>query len=305
MRQIQLALVALGFVMCAGYAEASFPTSKEAARGTPWTHMAKNGYTGGFEKACDLLKLSLERCKTYQKMHREGTCRMEEVPNGTVLNKLTYTRGGKHTVQNNVLVALKDPSTRTTEVCDLGGGVYAMRFLGCGNHGLVMGKPIPRTARVPEVVVPPMSSGCPGGRKYVFFVWGPEAKRLSCVQKARAEALSSPDFHAKDRVSRMCNDDLLAAYQRGNIHLYTKPVTITMARMKQHAVTGASGKSYTAAGKLSIPYTPMKNDETDNFVYTSSGTIFSPINTNTGMHQNVVFPEEPRWCENNIHAIIE
>jgi hypothetical protein len=128
---------------------AAFPSSPHAAKGKPWTHMRKNGFTGSIQDACGLMGLTDVECSTYKYKHENGLCEYMDVPNGVVLDALTYTRGNKNYAQKDVLVKLKNLSTRKTEVCDLGGGVYAMRFLGCGNHGLVRGFfPAPETAAV-------------------------------------------------------------------------------------------------------------------------------------------------------------
>lgn len=148
-------IVALGiiFLLYSFAAQAEgFPTSTTAPKGSAWKHMHASGFTGGYEKGCQLIGLTSAQCSQYIEMHSKGQCQVIDVPNGIVLDRLTFTRNGVHRVQKKVLVELINPPSRKTEVCDLGGGLYAMRFHGCDNHGLVRASaPVPRQT----VVIPP------------------------------------------------------------------------------------------------------------------------------------------------------
>ncbi len=115
-----------------------FPTSSVSPTGKPWETMRENGFTGGYAEACSLLGISPEQCITYQEMHASGACDIKSVPNGVVVDAMTYTdTNGEHRADRNVLIALENPETRDTEICDLGDGVVVMRFLGCNNHAIV------------------------------------------------------------------------------------------------------------------------------------------------------------------------
>jgi hypothetical protein len=139
----------------------TFPSSHAKPKGSAWKHMHASGFTGGYEKGCGLIGLTPTQCAKYTKMHSDAVCQIVDVPNGIVLDRLTFSRNGTHHVQKNVLVDLQNPITRKTEVCDLGNGLYAMRFHGCDNHGLVrlhihVPKPvavIERRVELPPVVV--------------------------------------------------------------------------------------------------------------------------------------------------------
>lgn len=127
-----------------------FPTSSKPAQGKPWTTMHDNGFTGDYKEAGNLLGLSSAQAKKYEAMHSAGSCQVMEVPNGVVLDRLTFTRDGKHLPDYGAKVALVNPSSRKTEVCDLGGGTFAMRFHGCNNHAVVVGwKPEKATVAPP------------------------------------------------------------------------------------------------------------------------------------------------------------
>lgn len=116
-----------------------FPTSSKPAQGKPWTTMHAQGFTGNYSEASKLLGLNTAQAKKYEEMHSAGACQVMDVPNGVVLDRLTFTRDGKHHIDYGAKVALENPSSRKTEVCDLGGGVVAMRFHGCNNHAVVVG----------------------------------------------------------------------------------------------------------------------------------------------------------------------
>lgn len=129
-------------VLCALAAPAfaqGFPTSIQPAQGTPWVIMAEAPYTGTLDEACLLMGLGREECDRYRDMRESDQCVTMHVPNGIVLDALTFTPHYGNTARYNVLVELQEPPTREVTVCDLGNGVWAMEFRGCNNHGLVRG----------------------------------------------------------------------------------------------------------------------------------------------------------------------
>ncbi len=180
-----------------------FPTSSVKPMGKPWGVMHPEGFTGGYTVAGKLLGLSDAQVKKYNDMHSAGVCTVMDVPNGVVLDRLTFTRNGKHQVQNSVKVDLKDPPSRKVEVCDLGDGVIAMRFHGCNNHALVRdwNHPLKRTVTVPGLV--PSQTQCKLREWLEVIIWEEKAKELPGVAQTIAnENRSGVDYFATDSLSR-------------------------------------------------------------------------------------------------------
>lgn len=120
-----------------------FPSSALPAKGKPWQVVHESGYTGGADEACKLMYLSGEQCKLIKSV---TDCEQVEIPNGTVLDDLTFTARtdittrtgtkidkGTHLAQNHVLVEIKKGSSRAY-LCNAGGGVYVGRVFECGNY---------------------------------------------------------------------------------------------------------------------------------------------------------------------------
>ncbi len=193
-----------------------FPTSKNKGEGKAWNKMGGYAYKGSIPRACELLGLSGAECAKFMQLRTEEKCRTMDVPNGVVLDGLTYTVGPNHHSQKNVLVDLKDPPTRSTLVCDLGGGTYVLHFLGCGNYGVVRGfiPPQPKVVAEPpraQVVIPPApllvvpstpTAICPSGEFSVAtFIWSPEA--LGVTRQVRDSAGNTRVISAQQVIDDM------------------------------------------------------------------------------------------------------
>ncbi len=204
-----------------------FPTSKNAPQGKPWGTMHQQGFTGGYDVACGLLGLTHNQCVMYQEMHSRGTCQIMEVPNGVVLDRLTFTRNGKHQVDHGALVALKNPPSRKTEVCDLGGGVVAMRFHGCSNHAVVYGWNPPRPVPVAVKQVE-----CMPEHLVALMVWEARAVMIPGVSQAIAASGSGAGYFAPGDVSRRFGATFRKARAEGKLSLsvVSHPVTVTLLK---------------------------------------------------------------------------
>jgi hypothetical protein len=131
----------------------SFPSSASPARGTPWKTMHRDGNRASFQENCDLLGLTPSACRQYSEKLDRNQCVTMTLPNGVILDRLTFTRNGRHQAQRSVLVAITNvPANhldRTATVCDIG-GVYVGRIHGCGNYFRVDA----RGAAPPVVIAP-------------------------------------------------------------------------------------------------------------------------------------------------------
>ncbi len=206
----------------------TFPTSKGAPQGKPWGTMHAQGFTGGYDVACKLLGLTHNQCVMYQEMHSRGACQTMDVPNGVVLDRLTFTREGKHQVDYGALVALRNPPTRKTEVCDLGGGVIAMRFHGCNNHGIVRGW-APKSA--PVVVQP---TACVPEHLVELAVWEEKAVMILGVSQAIAASRSGAGYFASGDVSRRFGAVFRKARAEGKLSLSTTSHHVTVTLLKSN-----------------------------------------------------------------------
>ncbi|HYF10061.1 MAG TPA: hypothetical protein VD967_00435 [Candidatus Paceibacterota bacterium] len=145
----------------------TFPSAAIAsARGGPWKKMHEHGNLADDGTNCRLMRLSSRDCTTYLDMVRANKCYTTEVPNGVVLDFLTFTHRvtGEHKAQRHVLVALENPETREVSVCEIRRGLFVGQFKGCKNHYLVdlrPKSPPPRRAQpLPRSEVPRWAT-CP------------------------------------------------------------------------------------------------------------------------------------------------
>jgi hypothetical protein len=134
--------------------QAPFPTSRNKPQGQAWTVMKDGGYTGGLKTASQLMGLTAKQLALYESKQKAADFVTMTVPNGVVLDRLTFTRDGKHQVDIGAKVELDNPTTRLVDVYDLGGGLVVMRFHGCNNYALVRGwtqslKPQPAPVAAP------------------------------------------------------------------------------------------------------------------------------------------------------------
>lgn len=198
-----------------------FPTSKAKPLGK-WETMHPDGFTGGFDVACKLLGLSTTNCGTYKKMHNEGSCVLMDVPNGVVLDRLTFTKvNGKSESRPKMKVNLKDPPTRTANVCKLSDDVIAIRFLGCGNHGLVTGYKLPLTKTVvtqPQATTATTDDGSCPVKSMRVNIWEAKAAMVPGVSEMIADTRVSPT----NGVSRSFGATFRAMNAAGNLMKSTR-----------------------------------------------------------------------------------
>lgn len=207
-----------------------FPTSSKPAQGKPWTTMHAQGFTGNYAEASKLLGLTSAQAKKYEEMHSAGACQVMDVSNGVVLDRLTFTRGGKHHIDYGAKVALVNPSSRKTEVCDLGGGTFAMRFHGCNNHAVVVGwKPAKATVAPPAPQAP--ANACVATQKIRLVVWEVKAVDVPGVRKAIAMSGGSSYYDSGD-VSRGFGKAFRAEKSAGRLNLSKKPTPVVISLLK-------------------------------------------------------------------------
>lgn len=221
-----------------------FPSSKVRPAKPDWDVMHTDGFTGGYDVACNLLGLTASQCATYKRMHEEGKCTTMEVPNGVVLDRLTFTRNRGHFVQNNVKVDLKNPPTRMTEVCLISTGrrrgnkpeyMAVMRFHGCNNQAIVHGVTLPDPSPVPPVA----SAQCsPLAKSVMVNIWEEKALDVRVAdgkifRQLIVATTSAPSdgWYAPDRVSRS-GAPLRAAHARGELQLDSKAHGTVISRVK-------------------------------------------------------------------------
>lgn len=207
-----------------------FPTSSKPAQGKPWTTMHAQGFTGNYSEASKLLGLTSAQAKKYEEMHSAGACQVMEVPNGVILDRLTFTRAGKHHIDYGAKVALVNPSSRMTEVCDLGGGTFAMRFHGCNNHAVVVGWK-PARATVAPAPAPAVSTTCVETQRIRLVIWESKAVEVPGVRQAIAVSGGSSYYDSGD-VSRGFGKAFRAEKSAGRLNLGKKPTPVVISLLK-------------------------------------------------------------------------
>lgn len=246
-----------------------FPTSRNAPQGKPWGTMHSQGFTGGYDVACGLLGLTHNQCVMYQEMHSRGTCQVMDVPNGIVLDRLTFTRNGKHQVDHGALVALRNPPTRKTEVCDLGGGVIAMRFHGCNNHAIVRGW-------MPRPVVAVQPAVCTPEHLVSLTVWEAKAGSFRGVSEAISASRSGAGHYAPGDVSRKFGATFRRAHAEGQLQksVTTHQVTVSLMKGGQEFIIHQG--MVTGEYRFPLPQ-GFADGDVLRVVYHDLGRIFSPV----------------------------
>ena len=208
----------------------TFPTSKAKPVGKPWTVMHPSGFTGDYQVAGKLMGLTPAQVKKYSDLHSAGTCKVMDAPNGIVLDRLTFTRDGKHHVQASVKVDLENPLTRKAEVCDLGDGVIAIRFHGCNNHALVRGwVPPVKVAQAAPPVAP--SGACTTPTYLRVRIWDAKAADQPGVRSAILAEDNSRDPLSLGLLSRKFGDSFLAQERAGAFKLDISPETVKIVHV--------------------------------------------------------------------------
>ena len=287
--------------------QAPFPTSKNKPQGQAWTVMKDGGYTGGLKTASQLMGLTAKQLALYESKQKAADFVTMTVPNGVVLDRLTFTRDGKHQVDIGAKVELDNPTTRLVDVYDLGGGLIVMRFHGCNNYALVRGwtqslKPQPAPAATPAPVAkvavpapqPVPAAGC-AIRSYMRVnFWTKEAATLPGVQASvDAEAARPDDYFAKDGVSRQHGDRLIA---RATPSAETHHITLNLLKKE----TGKAVLFYNGEAKardlIKLPSDFVRGDVVQQ-VFKDQSRVISP---NRDLRAAW---EEFMWCVTNVHAI--
>lgn len=283
----------------------TFPSSSVTPQGSSWRTMHKDGYTGGFAEACNLLGLSGNECRKYESMHNTGQCSVLNVPDGIVLDRLVFTKGGKHRVQQNVRVDLKNPPTRETTVCDLGGGVYAMRFHGCGNHALVRTystrvevlppapKPVPLA---PKLTLIPMD-GCKNSKTLNILIASSSALRSDV--RGTIAATKGGGFFAEDRVSRKYGEAYWDAYRRGEVEVSRETYNVAIFYIKfngEQAYSSPIGHYTVHDGVLAVFLPKLEEYDGVGAVFDKDANLASPkISDTTGRRE--IWAKSSEWGE--------
>lgn len=139
-------------VAAAPMTQVPFPSSRyPRGKGKPWQTMHEDGYVGSLADACILGGLTSAQCTKYERMVSSGQCRVMILPNGVVLDRLIFSKSGKHFYDAQALVDLQNPISRDATVCDIGGGIIFGRVHGCNNYFRVNGT----LRHAPQAVAPP------------------------------------------------------------------------------------------------------------------------------------------------------
>jgi hypothetical protein len=275
-----------------------FPTSKVKPLGT-WETMHQDGFTGGFDGACKLLGLNAASCTTYKKMHSEGSCVLMEVPNGVVLNRLTFTKkNGMSESRQNVTVALKNPPTRKASVCNLGGDVMAIRFLGCGNHAMVTGWKKPLTTTVvtqPQPATTTTGGSCPV-KSVQLNIWEAKAATVPGVSEMIEETRVSPT----NGVSRSFGATFRSMHAAGNLARSTQvhEVRIFHHRGVNQPPTELFGGNVLNGGQQVPLPTDFKAGDVIRITFSDYTRIASPLPSGI-----TAYEREFAFCTNTFHAI--
>ena len=304
-----------------------FPNSYQASTGS-WTHMRTDGFTGSFTEACDLLNFTAEQCQLYERMHENGSCQMMQVPNGVVLDALTFTRNNRHQVDTRVAVALEDPPSRDAEVCDLGMGVYAIRFLGCNNHARVDRKieitrgndtpalenplasrtpppepvfnPGARQQQCPMITTPriyePRAAGVDGVREILAQIDETGGKLVEGAKNGSTDG----DGSEAERISRRYGASLNAMYRSGGLALSSSPhhISMVLERPGQPPQVFFDGE-VTGEQRVRLPEDFRPGDKIVTRFYDYSSIQSPSIH---GLHS---WYEEFQECKTNIQSMIE
>ncbi|MCE9644306.1 hypothetical protein K8Q93_03650 [Candidatus Parcubacteria bacterium] len=145
----------------------AFPSAPvSTALGKAWQTMHANGNKADVDTNCRLLGLNVGQCIRFKRMINNNECADAVLPNGVVLDRLTFTRENprtkkeEHVVQEHVRVAIgnvpEGHSDRGTKVC-LIDGMYIGQFNGCKNFWRVDAR-----GQRPVVASPPLQVSATG-----------------------------------------------------------------------------------------------------------------------------------------------
>ena len=286
--------------------QAPFPTSKNKPQGQAWTVMKDGGYTGGLKTASQLMGLTAKQLALYESKQKAADFVTMTVPNGVVLDRLTFTRDGKHQVDIGAKVELDNPTTRLVDVYDLGGGLIVMRFHGCNNYALVRGwtqslKPQPAPATAPAPVAkaatpapqPAPAAGC-AIRSYVqVHIWNADAVNQPGVQATVTAATTRPDnYFGPDSLSRRHGAQLSST---GTSSTVGQVVTLNLLKA-DGAVRLIEVKEVVGKHTFKIPADFAQGDVLQALF--DSSKVVSPNDGDLRARW-----EEFLWCTSRMHAI--
>ncbi len=279
-----------------------FPTSTAKAVGKVWDVMHKDGFTGGYPSACGLLGLTAAQCKLYQEKHNAGSCDVMQGPNGIVLDRLTFTKDKKHLVQHNVKVALKDPPTRTVSVCDLGGGVIAMRWHGCNNHALVVGwkKPLFKEVTTQSSAPASTPAACTQPAWMQINVWSAAALNVPGVRDTINATQLAPgkNYYAGNRVSRKYGQEFRSLNTKGELALSSLPHTATIYLVKADSSESVIYSGNVVGEKRLLMPPGFAQGDTIKFLFAGEQGLVSPISGDLRAKYSEFEP-----CGTYLHAI--
>ena len=281
-----------------------FPTSRGKPQGKPWVHMHHEGFTGSYQVACGLLGLTHQQCVMYEEMHDRGTCVVMDVPDGVVLDRLTFTRNGKDQIDYGAKVALQNPPSRKTEVCDLGGGVIAMRFHGCNNHAVVKGwnkplitkvAPAPREEKQVRQPLPTQGGQCAKGVR--LNVWEAKAVQVQGVQESIQASRSGGSYSDSGDVSRRFGGTFRQMHASSQLARSTTPHAVTVSLLKQDGRKATLFQGQITGERLVPTIRDFEPGDAVQVVFQNLQEFHSPVSDLRAYQQ------EFGGCVTNIHAI--
>jgi len=266
----------------------SFPSSASPARGTPWKTMHRDGNRASFQENCDLLGLTPSACRQYSEKLDRNQCVTMTLPNGVILDRLTFTRNGRHQAQRSVLVAITNvPANhldRTATVCDIG-GVYVGRIHGCGNYFRVDAR-----GAAPPVVIAPVpqvrvDGACAPSRRdgsmrlclQAFWYEG-LATRLECKEELRQNSRNVPPDMLRSQVRLFT--------EAAPMHFVIKKANIGQAQV------GATFVVPTARGTVVFRVNQRRDLETT-FPFSGEETLYVPPALRTDEIQIAAWSDHP------------
>lgn len=286
--------------------QAPFPTSRNKPQGQAWTVMKDGGYTGGLKTASQLMGLTAKQLALYESKQKAADFVTMTVPNGVVLDRLTFTRDGKHQVDIGAKVELDNPTTRLVDVYDLGGGLVVMRFHGCNNYALVRGwtqslkpQPAPVAAPAPAAKAaapapqPAPAAGCIVRSFAQVHIWNADAEDLPGIKATVAAAKTRSDnYFSSDSLSRRHGAQLSST---GTLSTVGQKVTLNLLKA-DGTVRLVEEKEVVGKYTFKIPTDFAEGDVLQALF--DSTKVVSPNDGDLRARW-----DEFRWCASRMHAI--
>jgi len=203
-----------------------------------------------------------------------------------------------------VKVELENPSTRDTEVCDLGDGTVVMRFLGCNNHAVVnnrmvieIAKPVPAPVLRPRTVIASQTpSVCV--KSVELNIWEPSAVQVPGVAEVIGHRERQDgevgDTYQTD-VSARFGAVFMEMYEAGKLRY--SPMQHTVLAVIQRGEQEFVVYEGPASGKMSFSAEGYQKGDTF-AVFFSTNQKMTAFPSYRGL-----FADDLPFCVNAMHAI--